>query len=94
MTRKEKVAAYYQKALAKYGTVLNCSDSFEVQSDKDKDDSSKKLTCEDDHPEPGGMLFKAGSKEKQHISQRKAEWVGLHFSHGLPRGARRREDAG
>ena len=60
---QEKVAAFYQKALAKYGTVLNCSDTSKAQSDKDKNDSSKKLTCGDDHPDPGGMLFKVGSKK-------------------------------
>jgi len=64
---QEKVAAFYQKALAKYGPVLNCSDSSKAQSDKDKDESSKKLTCGDDHPDPGGLLFKVGSKEKQHF---------------------------
>ncbi len=66
---QEKVAAFYQKALAKYGPVLNCSDSSKAQTDKDKDknESSKKLTCGDDHPDPGGLLFKVGSKEKQRI---------------------------
>jgi hypothetical protein len=64
---QEKVATFYQKALAKYGTVLNCSDSSKTQADKDKNESSKKLTCGDDHPDPGGMLFKVGSKEKQRI---------------------------
>ena len=28
---------------------------------------SKKLTCEDDKPDPGDMTFKAGTKEKQHV---------------------------
>ncbi len=76
---KEKVAAYYQKALAKYGTVLNCSDSSKSPADKDKDDSSKKLTCGDDHPDPGGMLFKAGSKEKQHLVSVKPNGSGCIF---------------
>lgn len=63
----EKVAAFYQKALGKYGTVLNCSNGVKTDSDKDKKSSSTKLSCEDDHPDAGGMLFKAGTKEKQHI---------------------------
>jgi hypothetical protein len=75
----EKVAAFYQKALAKYGTVLNCSDAPKAQSDKDKNDSSKKLTCGDDHPDAGGMLFKAGSKEKQHIVSVKPNGTGSIF---------------
>jgi hypothetical protein len=76
---QEKVAAFYQKALAKYGAVLNCNDSSKAQSDKDKNESSKKLTCGDDHPDPGGMLFKVGSKEKQHLVSVKPNGTGCIF---------------
>jgi hypothetical protein len=63
----EKVAAFYQKALGKYGTVLNCTNSSPAADDKDKNKSSKNLECGDDKPENGGQLFKAGTKEKEHI---------------------------
>ena len=63
----ELVAAFYKKALSKYGKVLDCSNSSTVQSDGEKKGSSKSLTCGDDKPEKGGMLFKSGIKEKQHI---------------------------
>jgi hypothetical protein len=63
----EKVAAYYRKALARYGTVLDCSKSSGNSESAARDDSSKGLTCGDDKPESGGMLFKSGTKEKQHI---------------------------
>lgn len=63
----QKVAAFYKKALAKYGTVLDCSNASSQSGDKDENESSKKLTCEDDKPKPGEMEFKAGTKEKQHI---------------------------
>jgi len=63
----EKIADYYKKALAKYGTVLNCSDPAQSASAKDKDGSSNKLTCDDDKPEKGGLVFKSGTKEKQHV---------------------------
>jgi hypothetical protein len=76
---QEKVAAFYQKALAKYGMVLNCTDSGKAQSDKDRNESSKKLTCGDDHPDPGGMLFKVGSKEKQHLVSIKPNGTGCIF---------------
>jgi len=59
----EKIAEFYKKALAKYGTVLNCSE----QSAKTKSKDSNKLECGDDKPEKGGLLFKAGTKEKQHL---------------------------
>jgi hypothetical protein len=63
----EKIAEFYKKALAKYGTVLNCSDGSQKRGAKDLNGSSNKLECDDDKPEKGGMLFKAGTKEKQHL---------------------------
>ena len=63
----DKIAAFYKKALAKYGTVLNCSNPSKASSDKDKNSSPKQLDCGDYKPDAGGMLFKAGTKEKQHI---------------------------
>jgi hypothetical protein len=76
----EKVAAFYQKALAKYGTVLNCSGASKAREDKDKSDTSKKLTCDDDHANAGEMLFKAGTKEKQHIVSVKPSGTGTVFN--------------
>ena len=60
-----KIADYYQKALAKYGLVLDCTNA--PPSQENDDEKSAKLTCGDDKPDKGGMLFKAGTKEKQHI---------------------------
>jgi hypothetical protein len=77
---QEKVSAFYQKALGKYGTVLNCSDRSKTQGDKDKSDSSKKLSCENDHADPGGVLFKAGTKEKQHLVSVKPNGTGCIFT--------------
>ncbi len=63
----EKVAAFYKKALSKYGNVLDCSNPPKTKESDEKDDSSKVLTCGDDRPEKGGLVYKAGTKEKQHI---------------------------
>lgn len=63
----ERVAAFYKKALAKYGTVLDCGAASSQTGEKGGNKSSKQLTCEDDKPKPGEMLFKAGTKEKQHV---------------------------
>ena len=66
----DKVAAFYQKALGKYATVLNCTNNVKTDGDKDEKDkkhSSGKLTCDSDTPDPGGMLFKSGTQEKQHL---------------------------
>ena len=60
-----KVAGYYQKALAKYGMVLDCTNA--APTPEGNNEKSAKLTCGDDKPDKGGMLFKAGTKEKQHI---------------------------
>ena len=63
----EKIAEFYKKALGRYGTVLNCSEPSPKASGKDKSGSSNKLECDDDKPEKGGLVFKAGTKEKQHV---------------------------
>jgi hypothetical protein len=72
-----KVAEYYQRALAKYGTVLDCTNAARPQ--QAKDENSEKLTCADDKPEKGGMLFKAGTKEKQHIVGVQPNGTGAMF---------------
>ena len=63
----QKVAAFYKRALARYGTVLDCGAPASQTGDKGENESSKKLTCEDDKPDPGKMTFKAGTREKQHV---------------------------
>ncbi len=62
-----KIAEFYKKALGRYGPVLNCSEPSPKASGKDKSGSSNKLECDDDKPEKGGLVFKAGTKEKQHV---------------------------
>lgn len=75
----EKIAEYYKKALGKYGKVLNCSEGSQKTDDKDKDGSSNKLTCDDDKPEKGGLVFKAGTKEKQHVVAIQTNGAGSLF---------------
>jgi hypothetical protein len=59
----EKVVAFYKKALAHYGKVLDCTNPSSAAEQKD----SHALTCGDDRADKGGLLFKSGTKEKQHI---------------------------
>jgi len=61
-----KVAAFYQKVLAKYGKVLDCSDGAKKEDSQNGKSSPNALTC-DDTPETGAMIFKSGTKGKQHI---------------------------
>jgi hypothetical protein len=66
----EKIAAFYHKAMAKYGTVLDCSKASGETDKTDSDKSDKKsntLTCEDDHADKGGYAYKVGTKQKQHV---------------------------
>jgi hypothetical protein len=63
----ERVVAFYHKALAKYGKVLNCADSTKAAGDQEKTASPSELSCQGDHPESGETVLKAGTKEKQHI---------------------------
>jgi hypothetical protein len=75
----EKIAAFYQKALARYGKVLDCSNNPAGGDDKNKKSESKELTCQDDRPDPGGKMFKSGTKEKQHIVGIKPNGQGSLF---------------
>jgi len=72
----EKVAAFYRKALAKYGKVLECRGSSKVTIAENKRSSSDELGCDDDQPENGELVLKAGTKQEQHV-------VGIKSSGGL-----------
>jgi hypothetical protein len=79
----DKVAEYYRKKLAKYGRVLDCSHATGADN-SDKND--KQLTCEDNKPEKGGLLFKSGTKADQHIVAIQPAATGslyqlVHLSH-------------
>ncbi len=66
----DKVAAFYRKALSKYGTVLDCSNAQpsdgSASADDNKKKSSKALTCEDEKPKQGEISLKSGTKAKEH----------------------------
>jgi hypothetical protein len=70
-----KIAEYYKKALAKYGTVLDCTNDG-----TDHENSSSALTCDDKPAKNGGMVFKAGTKRKQHIVEVEPNGSGSKFA--------------
>jgi hypothetical protein len=74
----DKVATFYQKALAKYGPVLDCSNSNAAKTSDD--DKSGKITCGDDKADAGERLYKSGTKEKQHIVSIKTGGGGTDFT--------------
>jgi hypothetical protein len=73
----EKVAAYYRKALAKYGTVLDCTNPASQAGEKHTPNA---LSCDDDKADAGGMLFKAGTKEVQHLVSVDHDGAGTIYS--------------
>ena len=75
----DKVAAFYQDQLKKYGKVLVCrTGHFHVDTDIDKNSTSHELTCEGS----GGVdiELKVGNKENQHIVAIEPDGSGSKFS--------------
>ncbi len=65
---QEKVAAFYRKALAKYGKVLDCTNAPALtQEQKDANQQTNTLACDDDHAKNGGVIYKSGTLDSQHI---------------------------
>ena len=63
----QKVAAYYQEALGKYGAVLDCSKASSTREDKKKSANDNTLYCDNDKSAKNGQLYKAGTRNMQHI---------------------------
>jgi hypothetical protein len=64
----DKVAAFYRKALAKYGKVLDCTNAPALtEAQKDANEKSNTLACDDDHAPAGSFIFKAGTHDEQRI---------------------------
>jgi hypothetical protein len=75
-----KVAAFYRKALAKYGKVLDCSHSAKKSDAQDTKKSRDALTCDDDTtPDGGGIVYKSGTNGKQHIVSIEQDGQGSIF---------------
>jgi hypothetical protein len=74
----EKVAVYYRKALAKYGTVLDCTNAPSHADEKHTPPNA--ISCDDDKSDPGGMLFKSGTKEVQHLVSIDRDGTGTIYS--------------
>jgi len=64
----EKITAFYSKALAQYGTVLNCSPATAKIDVKDDDDApNQPVTCDSSSGEDGTVVLKTGTNRNQHI---------------------------
>ncbi len=72
-----QVADFYQKALGKYGKVLDCTHGGSEQVGRN---DARVLGCDNDKAEKDGRLFKSGTKEKQHIVAIEPYGTGTTFS--------------
>jgi len=63
----QKLVAFYQNALSKYGNVLNCSEATHASAGEKTADSSDDLDCGTDQPKDGTVELKAGTKDVQHL---------------------------
>lgn len=81
----EKVAAFYKRALAQYGRVLECDDGERTRRNKrhhrsDTKDALDDLTCDPDEPGAHEIVYKAGSDENQRIVAIEPHGNGSLFS--------------
>jgi len=74
-----RVAAFYRQALAKYGTVLDCSDGRDSKRRtraRDEDD----LVCDADDSGENSLVYKVGTESNQRIVAIKPHGSGTRFS--------------
>ena len=75
----ERVAAFYRRALGKYGRVLDCSDaSKNKQSSHEEGDDE--LVCDADDPGANSIVYKTGTESNERIVAIKPHGSGTRFS--------------
>jgi hypothetical protein len=75
--RPDKVAAFYKKALARYGEVLECNDAPSKTSSSESED---RLTCDPHEPGDHEVVYKVGVKDHQRIVAIKSHGNGSRFA--------------
>jgi hypothetical protein len=88
----EKVAEFYRKELAKYGSVLECPGQkrhVNVSFSSGNDDGAKPLTC-DKNNQGTDLELKAGDSSNQHVVSIKPAGKGTEFAlvHVMARGGK------
>lgn len=72
----ERVAAFYAKAMGRYGEVLDCRDAANrVKPPKDSD----KLSCETSAPKPGEFEYRVGTAKSFRVVSVKRDGEGARF---------------
>lgn len=76
----ERVAAFYVKAMGRYGEVLDCRDpAARVKPPKGSD----KLSCEASAPKPGEYEYRVGTARSFRVVSVRAEGEGSRFDMAL-----------
>lgn len=81
----ESVSAFYQKELAKLGTVLDCSKASSRDAKREPRErsaekrGSRPLTCDKDRAEKSGQLFKTGTRRNQYMVGIQSRGSGTAF---------------
>jgi hypothetical protein len=79
--RPERVAAFYRRALSKYGKVLDCSDAEEnKKKSKPRSEDSDELVCDADDPGANSVVYKVGSEANHRIVAIKPHGSGTRFA--------------
>jgi hypothetical protein len=76
----ESVAAFYHKALSKYGDVLECSDASDRKRTREPSADTDGLTCDADEPGPHAVVYKVGTENNQRIVAIDSYGSGTRFS--------------
>ena len=76
----EAVAAFYRKALSKYGDVLECTDAGGGNGKRAANADGNELTCEPDEPGAHNAVYKVGTEKNQRIVSIDSHGSGTRFS--------------
>jgi hypothetical protein len=77
----KRVAAFYRRALSKYGNVLDCSNAADNARRSDaRDDDSNELICDSNDPGANSIVYKVGQEDDQRIVAIKPHGSGTRFS--------------
>lgn len=77
----DKVAQFYRDDLARFGSVLDCTNAAATPvPPASRDKKSKTLTCDGDKPRKHGALFKVGTRDDQHVAEIRPSGSGSEIS--------------
>jgi hypothetical protein len=76
----ERVAAFYRKAMSKYGEVIECRSPGDAEGKSERTDDSDRVTCDPGEPGSHSIVYKVGTENNQRIVAIKPHGRGTQFS--------------